>query len=377
MFIIQLLDILFFIISSITVLYLLFFSFAAFFKKNDAYHNTKARHRFAVLIPAYKDDDYIIPTVRSVMRQDYPIDCYEIVVIADHLHPDTILSLSQLPITLVQANFIKSSKTKALKAATSILNENNYDIAVILNADNLVDTDYLIKINDTFEAGSIAIQSHRVRQERSTNISVIDAVADEINNTITRLGHVALGLSSSLNGSGMAFDYSWFNENINKLSDEEDEKALESLLLKDRIFIDYLDDANIYATKIGGKKKFYTQRRNWIHSHYNSFFGNIKNLPSAIVSGNLDYADRIIQWGIFPRSIMFIITIFFSTILLFIEWSLSIKWFILFILLLFSMALATPDYLVDNKFNKSMKAIPLIGLSALINILFKKRNHYD
>ena len=74
---------------------------------------------------------------------------------------------------------------------------------------------------------------------------------------------------------------------------------------------------------------------------------------------------------------MFIITIFFSTILLFIEWSLSIKWFILFILLLFSMALATPDYLVDNKFNKSMKAIPLIGLSALINILFKKRNHYD
>ncbi|WP_024994831.1 glycosyltransferase family 2 protein [Phocaeicola paurosaccharolyticus] len=377
MFIIQLLDILFFIISSITVLYLLFFSFAAFFKKNDAYHNTKARHRFAVLIPAYKDDDYIIPTVRSVMRQDYPIDCYEIVVIADHLHPDTILSLSQLPITLVQANFIKSSKTKALKAATSILNENNYDIAVILNADNLVDTDYLIKINETFEAGSIAIQSHRVRQERSTNISVIDAVADEINNTITRLGHVALGLSSSLNGSGMAFDYSWFNENINKLSDEEDEKALESLLLKDRIFIDYLDDANIYATKIGGKNKFYTQRRNWIHSHYSSFFGNIKNLPSAIVSGNFDYADRIIQWGIFPRSIMFIITIFFSTILLFIEWSLSIKWFILFILLLFSMALATPDYLVDNKFNKSMKAIPIIALSALINLLFKKRNHYD
>jgi cellulose synthase/poly-beta-1,6-N-acetylglucosamine synthase-like glycosyltransferase len=377
MFIIQLLDILFFIISSITVLYLLFFSFAAFFKKKDAYHNTKARHRFAVLIPAYKDDDYIIPTVRSVMRQDYPIDCYEIVVIADHLHPDTILSLSQLPITLVQANFIKSSKTKALKAATSILNENNYDIAVILNADNLVDTDYLIKINDTFDAGSIAIQSHRVRQERSTNISVIDAVADEINNTITRLGHVALGLSSSLNGSGMAFDYSWFNENINKLSDEEDEKALESLLLKDRIFIDYLDDANIYATKIGGKNKFYTQRRNWIHSHYSSFFGNIKNLPSAIVSGNFDYADRIIQWGIFPRSIMFIITIFFSTILLFIEWSLSIKWFILFILLLFSMALATPDYLVDNKFNKSMKAIPIIALSALINLLFKKRNHYD
>ena len=184
MFIIQLLDILFFIISSITVLYLLFFSFAAFFKKKDAYHNTKARHRFAILIPAYKDDDYIIPTVRSVMRQDYPIDCYEIVVIADHLHPDTILSLSQLPITLVQANFIKSSKTKALKAATYILNENNYDIAVILNADNLVDTDYLIKINETFEAGSIAIQSHRVRQERSTNISVIDAVADEINNTI-------------------------------------------------------------------------------------------------------------------------------------------------------------------------------------------------
>ena len=377
MFIIYFFDILFFIVCSISVAYLLLFSFAAFYKKKESFISTKTKHRFAILIPAYKDDDYIIPTVRSLIRQDYPIDCYEIIVIADHLQPDTILSLSQLPILLIQANFINSSKTKSLKAATSIISDNNYDIAIILNADNLVDSDYLNKINDAYGAGLTAIQSHRIRQDRSTNVSIVDAITDEINNTISRLGHVSLNLSSSLNGSGMAFNYSWFNINIKKLSDEEDEKTLESLLLNEKIFIDYLDDAMILGSKVGNKNKFYVQRKNWIHSHYKSFYTNIINLPGAILKGNFDYADRIIQWSTLPKTLMVIIMYTFFTTLLFIDWTLSIKWLMLFIIFLFSLALAVPDYLVDNKFNKALKAIPLIALSTLVNVIIKKRNKYE
>ena len=331
------------------------------------------RNRFAILIPAYKDDNYILSTVRSIMRQDYPVDCYEIVVIADHLHPDTILHLSQLPIILIQANFKNSSKTKALKAATTVLKEDNYDIAVILNADNITDTDFLNKINETFESGSTAIQSHRIRQERSTNISVIDAITDEINNTINRLGHSAVGLSASLNGSGMAFDYEWLNKNINKLSDNENEKSLESLLLKDGIFIDYLDNANIYATKVENSSKFYTQRKTWIISNYILFFKNLKNLPGALLTGNMDFADRIIQWGTFPRSILLTISVCFCIILAYLDWALSIKWGILFLISLFSMALATPDYLVDQKFSKAMKALPFIAVGLFLKSVFRRK----
>ncbi len=359
-----------FIICITTVIFLMAFSLMYTFKRKDFYKESKIKHRFAVLVPAYKDDEYIIPTVRSLMRQEYPLDCYEIIVIADHLHPDTILQLSQLPITLIQGNFKKSSKTKSLKAATKVLNENMYDIAVILNADNLTDTDFLDKINNIYSAGSTAIQTHRVRQERPTCLAVIDAVSDEIDNSIIRCGHVAAGLSSSLNGSGMAFDYSWFKTNINKIKDDEDEKALESLLLKERIFIDYLDDTYTYAIKVGNRNKFYNQQTYWIYAQYRSFFKNVKHLPNALLSGNFDYADRIIHWGILSKGLLIGIIVFFGIICIFIEWSLSIKWWILFIIVMFSMAMAIPDYLVDKKFNKAMKLSPFIGIKLLFKMIF-------
>ena len=96
----------------------------------------------------------------------------------------------------------------------------------------------------------------------------MDAVADEINNSILRAGHVTFGLSASLNGSGTAIDFNWLKENIRKLSDEDDEKTIESLLLRERIYVEYLNQTRVYALKDGGKKRFYAQRNSWIKAQY-------------------------------------------------------------------------------------------------------------
>ena len=84
---------------------------------------------------------------------------------------------------------------------------------------------------------------HRIHKDRPNNIIVLDAVADEINNSILRAGHVTFGLSASLNGSGTAIDFNWLKENIRKLSDEDDEKTIESLLLRERIYVAPLHQA--------------------------------------------------------------------------------------------------------------------------------------
>lgn len=45
-------------------------------------------------------------------------------------------------------------------------------------------------------------------------MALLDAVSEEINNTIFRLGHAKLGLSAALIGSGMAFRYDLFRDTM-------------------------------------------------------------------------------------------------------------------------------------------------------------------
>lgn len=366
-------ELLLFAICTFTVFYLLIYAIAATSNRTDKYSESRVKHRFAVLIPAYEDDDYILYAVKSFLQQEYPIDCFDIIVISDHLKPETNLLLSQYPIILLKAQFKKSSKLRSVKAAMSQLQEGQYDIVLIMNADNVVDKNFLEEINNTYASGSNAIQAHRIYQERPSNVSVLNAIADEINNSILRAGHVNLGLSASLNGSGTAIDFTWFKENISHLKDDDDEKVIESLLLRERMYVEYLNNTHVYALKNGGKKNFYAQRGNWIRGQYYSLFTNIGNLPGAILGGNFDYADRILQWFIFPRTILLGIIILFGFLSIYFDWSACLKWWGLLFILLLTMAIATPNYLVDSKFNKAMKAIPLLAMGMAFNILLGRK----
>lgn len=373
MIVFEYIDLILFAFSIFTVAYLLIYAVAAMFTRGDKYTESRIKNRFAIIYPAYKDDEYILPSIKSFLRQDYPIDCYDIIVIADHLQPETLLKLSQLPIMLIEARFKNSSKMKSIKVAMNQFKEGEYDLALIVNADDIAENNLLNELNNTYASGSNAIQIHCIHKERKNNVAVLNAIADEINNSIFRAGHSQIGLSSSLNGAGMAFDFNWFKSHIRHLEDDDDEKVIESLLLKDRIYIEYLDHARIYVTRKEGRGKFYAQRKNWIHAQYTSLASNLFNLPKAIFSGNFDYADRILQWLTFPRTLLFGIILLFGCVTLFVDWTASIKWWLLFFALLLALAFATPNYLVDDKFNKAMKAIPSIGLGMIISLFSSKK----
>lgn len=367
----EFIETLLFALSAFTVVYHLFYSImGGMLKRSDKYNDSRTKHRFAVIIPAYKDDEYIQKAVFSILKQEYPIDCYDIYVVSEQMSEQTNSFLSEQPITLMQANFHgKGTKMKAVKAAIKHLPEGLYDMVLIMNADNTVEPNFLEMMNDAYSSGSNAIQAHRIRLERSNNSSMLNAISDEINNCIYRSGHVNLGLSSSLNGSGMAFDFEWIKGIIDQVNDNDDEKAFEALLLRDRIYVDYLDKAIVYATRKENRRKFYTQRRNWIIAHYHSLFTNLHRLPGAILSGNFDYADRILNWITFPRTLLLIVIAVMGCVSSWSYWLDGIKWWMLVLVLLLAMAFAIPDYLVDNKFNKAIKSIPIMGIGMILNFL--------
>lgn len=354
-------DMLLFIIIAATVLYLGIFATASLFNKGHETLRTKKQNRFVVLIPSYKQDAVIEQAVISILSQAYPQRMFDVTVISDHQDEMTNMRLAQYPITLLTPNFEESTKAKSLQYAIFNLPEFKiYDIALVLDADNIVEQDFLSKVNEAFEsAATKAIQMHRISRNRDTTAALLGSIFEEINNAIFRRGHINVGLSSALAGSGIAYDFAWFKTNVMKARTAGEDKELEALLLRQEIFIDYFDDIYVYGEKKRTTAKLNQQRGRWALEQFHNFIRNIKFLPGAIFRKQYDLADKIIQWMLIPRTTMVAIILVMSIVLPFIYMTLVIKWWILGALALFIFALATPDYLVAEMWEKTLLRDPL------------------
>lgn len=354
-------DLLLFIIVALTVLYLGIFAVASLFNKTHEAPRTKNQNRIVVLIPSYRQDAVIEQTVISILSQAYPQRLFDVTVISDHQEEMTNMRLAQYPITLLTPNFEESTKAKSLQYAILNLPEFKiYDIALVLDADNIVEQDFLSKVNEAFEtAATKAIQMHRIARNRDTTAALTASIFEEINNAIFRRGHINVGLSSALAGSGIAYDFAWFKTNVMKARTAGEDKELEALLLRQEIFIDYFDNIYVYGEKKRTTAKLNQQHGRWAREQFNNVIRNIKFLPGAIFRKQYDLADKIIQWMLMPRPIMMAIILTMSIVLPFIYMTIAIKWWILGALALFVLALATPDYLVTEMWDKTFLRDPL------------------
>ncbi len=367
--ILYIIDGILFAVSALTVLYMFFFTIASLFARRSAPPKAKHQNRFIILIPSYKKDDVILQTVNSVLGQSYPQRLFDIVVISDHETEMTNMKLAQLPVTLLTPDFDFSTKAKSLQFAILNLPQFKiYDALIVLDADNIIEPEFLDEVNDAYEAaGTKAIQVHRFARNRDTSVSRMDSIFEEINNVVFRLGHNAAGLSSAINGSGIIFDFEWFKNNIMKVRTAGEDKELEAMLHRDGIFIDYYDNIHVYDEKTRHIKTFNLQRGRWVTTQLHAAIDNVRFLPWALLHRQYDYADKIIQWMLPPRTIVLGIILIMSLFLPFIYFTLVIKWWIVGAILMFAFSIATPDYLVDKNWDRDFLYAPVLVILGLLN----------
>ena len=231
-------------------IYIFIFSLGGLFYKKRKGSNSGEMRKIAILIPGYKEDEVIIEVAKSALQQKYALNLFDVVVIADSFQQETITELKALPIKLIEVSFDKSTKSKALNKAMDVIGD-HYEVALILDADNIMEPNFIAKINDAFNKNYMVVQGHRVAKNVNTSFAILDAVSEEVNNHIFRKGHRALGLSSGLIGSGMAFDYPFFKRTMSTINAVGGfDKELELTLLRDGHMIEYLDDAYVLDEKI-------------------------------------------------------------------------------------------------------------------------------
>lgn len=390
--ILHIIEIFFWLLLAASGAYILFFALVSMLWKRpisplSAYLEGQIRSMreprqftFLVLYPAYNEDRVIVNSVHTFLGQYYPYKGFHVAVISDHMQPETNEKLAQLPITLLQPVFEKSSKAKAMQYALQQI-QSEYDYVVILDADNVVESDFLAKLNEVCNKGYDAIQCHRCAKNSNNDIAVLDGVSEEINNTLFRKAHNRIGLSSALIGSGMCFRYKWFKKNVYKLSTAGEDRELEALLLRQRIHIHYEPDIHVYDEKVSNKDNFQKQRLRWMTAQIQSLFSLLPYLPQALMEGNIDYIDKTFQQALIPRSMLVVgafgMALVMTLFCLIFSLTWYIKWWLLFLFICLSLYVSTPKQLRSHSVFGKILSLPKLVWKMVMNILKIDRKNTD
>ena len=356
---------------ALSAIYLIIFAISGHFYKNMKYpENIDKIRKIGILVPAYKEDNVIMGVAEYALKQDYPN--FELVIIADSFKIETLEKLKQLPLTLLEIENDKRTKANAINIALSKL-PTDYDIILILDGDNIIqENDFLSKINKVFSTGRLIVQAHRTAKNFNTNFALLDAISEEINNHIFRKGHRALGLSSALIGSAMAFDYELFKKYMKEIKTSGEDKELEFNFLKDGYYFEYLHDAIVLDEKTQKSDAFVKQRSRWLANQFLQaqlhFFISIK----ALFKGNIDFFDKALQHFLLPRILLLGTSFLLSFILLIINYQYAYLWLICFFLILFSLIISVPKRFANNKTLIAILSLPKGYFSMILSMLNMK-----
>lgn len=364
------------------VLYNLFFSVAGKIvaRKQTDISEPETYSRVAILVPAYKEDSIILSSARSYAQLRYPASRYDVIVIADSLQPETLELLKEAAVKVLPVSFDKSTKARSLNKAFGEIGD-NYDIALICDADNMLEPDFLLKINRAYLDGEHVIQAQRVAKNLETPFAVLDTANEIIANHIYRKGANAVGLSSSVIGSGMAFHFPLIKEVMQRVSATggfDKILQLEMVTLGHKVY--YLEDALIFDEKIENPNAFSNQRRRWISSQFVYLRMFWKKGLKALFKGNFDYFNLSFCHNLMLPRMLLIAAICLLTLLSAIFHAYTFipftAWAILFVMNAISLALPLPWIFYRKYFFTALLILPkAIGIMVMLVFRLKGANN--
>lgn len=369
-----------FVYIAMSSIYIFVFAVAGHFYKKRENDKTNFENKIAVLIPAYKEDVVILEVAKSALKQNYNASRYDVVVIADSLKEETLEQLKKLPIIVVEVSFKNSTKAKALNMAMSKL-RNNYDHAVVLDADNIMEANFLKKMNTAFKSGFQIVQGHRKAKNINTSYAILDAASEEINNHIFRKGHNVLGFSSGLIGSGMGFEYPLFKsimKSVNAIGGFD--KELEFKFASEHIQIEYLHDAIVLDEKIEKLSDFSNQRRRWLSTQFVFLRKNfLKGWTELLLKGNVNFFDKVVQMIIPPRVLLLGATVLVTLVYVLLENAMkvstaisSVLWMLNLGVVIVAFLLALPKTFYNANTLKAILSLPSAFFTMFL-LLFKMK----
>ena len=274
--------------------------FAIGFLFTRKFKKAKNNHKYGILIAARNEEAVIGNLLDSINKQDYPKDLLTTFVVADNCTDDTA-GISRKHGAIVYERQDPDHKTKGFALQFLFKNiEKDYGIKsfegfFIFDADNLLNRNYISKMNDAFDSGEKIITSYRNTKNFDENWIASTYALHWIRSI--RVNHRArsvLRLATNIQGTGFLFANEIVKNGWNYTGLTED-RALTADAVARGYQITYQDEAEFFDEQPISLKVALRQRLRWSKGHLLAFLETGPKLFINIFFGKLFIKDK---WGI-------------------------------------------------------------------------------
>ena len=283
-------------ILGIMVIYKAFY-FAIGFLFTRKFDKAKNNHKYGILIAARNEETVIGNLLDSINKQDYPKELIDIFVVADNCTDDTAKIACKYGAKCYE-RFDEDHKTKGF--ALQFLLENikrdygieSYEGYFIFDADNLLNKNYISKMNDAFDSGEKIITSYRNTKNFDENWIASTYALHWIRSIRTHhRARSVLHLATNIQGTGFLFS----NEIVKngwKYTGLTEDRALTADAVARGYQITYQDEAEFFDEQPISLKVALRQRLRWSKGHLMAFAESGPQLFINIFFGKLFIKDK-------------------------------------------------------------------------------------
>ena len=174
--------------------------------RRKRYPTATPQTRFAVVIAARNEEAVIGNLIYSLRSQDYPSELCDIYVV-----PNNCTDFTEAAARAAGANILHclgpvTSKGGALHHAFAQLMPLGYDAFLVFDADNVLEPDYLARMNDAFASGAMVCKSQtRAGNPSASAVAGCYGLYNVCFELIWNRPRAACGLSAKLVGTGFGF----------------------------------------------------------------------------------------------------------------------------------------------------------------------------
>ena len=236
----------------------------------------KNKHKYAILIAARNEKNVIGNLIDSINKQDYDMKLVTTFVVADNC-TDNTAQIARSHGAICYERFDNEHRTKgyALEFLLDRIEEDygrmSFEGYFIFDADNLLNTDYISRMNDAFDSGEKIITSYRNTKNFDENWIASTYALHWIRSI--RANHRArsvLHLATNIQGTGFLFTSEIVKNGWHYTSLTED-RALTADAVAQGYQITYQDKAMFYDEQPTSLKVALRQRTRWSKGHLQAF----------------------------------------------------------------------------------------------------------
>lgn len=284
--------------------------------KYRKFKKTENKHKFAICIPARNESKVIKNLLDSIANQDYPLEKLTVFVNADNCTDDTAeiarnYKHENLEVVVYEHNN-KDEKTKGfgLRYLFEQIKKDypegveTFEGYFIFDADNVLNKNYITKMNEAFDEGNKIITSCRYSKNMSQNWISFGYAMHWLRTCVNEnRGKGVLKQACRIQGTGFLFSNELVKDGWKYTSLTEDRSFCTDAVIQN-YKISYCDEAIFYDEQPYKLKVALRQRLRWSKGHLQSSVENCPKLLKNMFNPKINFCITYdCFWLNFPFSI--------------------------------------------------------------------------